>query len=150
MNFCKIDLRKSSGLTMIALVVTIIVMMIIFGVSFQSVVDTQLIKKTKSIEYKKEFSELSEEWNIRRAELQMKGYTDDEINYTNLETATIEVGETGVYEKLIRNTVLSDNMNKMVQVKKGRLVYVKSQCSDEQIAYFKDENVPELSEMMDE
>lgn len=150
MNFCKIDLRKSNGLTIVTLVITIIIMMIILGVTVKTIVDTRLINRAKAIEYKKEFSELSEEWNTRRAELQMKGFTDDELNYSNLSTATIEVGEAGIYEKLIRNTELSKDMIKMVQVKKGRLVYVKSACNDEQIKYFTDEKVPEISEMMDD
>lgn len=140
-------IKNENGLTMITLVITIIVMLIIIGVVVQTLVDTKLIDRAKGIDYKAEFAELSEEWNTRRAELQMKGVVDADMNYPDLKTATIQVGETTLQEKLIRATKLSDDMNDKIQVKNGRLVYSKDACTAEEIEYFKGEGLKEISEV---
>ena len=140
-------MKNESGMTMITLVITIIVMLIIVCVVVQTLVDTKLINRAKGIDYKAEFAELSEEWNTRRAELQMKGISDEDMNYPDLKSATIQVGETTLQEKLIRATKLSDDMNDKIQVKKGRLVYSKDDCTKEEIDYFDGEGLKEVSEV---
>ena len=113
----KFNIKNEKGITMIVLVITVIIMFILIGVVMSTLVDTKLIKRATGIDYKAEFAELSEEWNTRRAELQMKGISDDDMNYPDLKTATIQVGETTLQEKLIRSTNLSEDLNDKIQVK---------------------------------
>ena len=143
----KFNIKNEKGITMIVLVITVIIMFILIGVVMSTLVDTKLIKRATGIDYKAEFAELSEEWNTRRAELQMKGISDDDMNYPDLKTATIQVGETTLQEKLIRSTNLSEDLNDEIQVKKGKLVYDKDDCTTEEAKYFKDEGLKELSEV---
>lgn len=140
-------MKNESGLTMLTLVITIIIMLIIIGALVQTLVDTKLINRAKGIDYKAEFAELSEEWNTRRAELQMKGVSDEDMDYPDLKTATIQVGETALQEKLIRSTNLSKDMNEKIQVKNGRLVYIKENCTVEEKEYFEGEGLKEVLEV---
>ena len=74
------NVKNNKGLTIITLVITVIIMFIIAGVSIQVVIDSDIIDRANELDIKTEFSELSDEWNSRRAELQMKGLSDSEIN----------------------------------------------------------------------
>ena len=142
-----LDKNSDKGISLIMLVVTIIIMVILAGITINTTIESGVVDRAEDLHIRTEFSELAEEWNTRRAELQMKGISDEDMNYPDLKSATIQVGETTLQEKLIRATKLSDDMNDKIQVKKGRLVYSKDDCTQEEIDYFDGEGLKEVSEV---
>ena len=141
------NIKNDKGLTIITLVITIIIMFIIAWVSIQVVIDSEIIDRANELDIKTEFSELSDEWNSRRAELQMKGLSDSEINYTDIKTATIIVGQTDLQERVIRTIEISDELNSKLEIKNGKIVYKADKCTEEEIEFFKGQEVPEINEV---
>ena len=141
------NVKNNKGLTIITLVITVIIMFIIAGVSIQVVIDSDIIDRANELDIKTEFSELSDEWNSRRAELQMKGLSDSEINYSDIKTATIVVGQTDLQERIIRTVEISDELNSKLEIKKGKIVYKADKCTEEEIEFFKGQEVPEINEV---
>lgn len=143
----KMNIRNNKGISMITLIVTIIILVIIAGVSIQMVINTDIIERAAELDIKTEFSELSDEWNSRRAELLMKGLDDEEINYSNIKTATIVVGQTDLQERVIRTVEISDGLNAKIEIKKGKIVYKADMCTPEEIEFFIGQEVPEINDV---
>lgn len=142
-----ISLNKNNdkGVSLIMLVVTIIIMVILAGVTINTTLESGVIDKAEDLHIRTEFSELAEEWNTRRAELNMKNVSDEDINYPNIKTATIIIGETELQERVIRMVDISDELNRKIEIYKGLIVYKASECTEEEIEYFESQEVPEKS-----
>lgn len=136
------NIRKESGLTLLTLVITVIVAAILAVVTIDLAVSSDTIGKAKSLDLRVDMTEIVEDWYSRRAVFEMKGVSVENMNYDDIKNATIFIGESNYQEKLIDNAEISDVLNKKIKIKKGEIVYVPSKCTESEIEYFKDQNVP--------
>ena len=143
----KLGINGQKGMTMVALVVSIMVMLIIAGVSIRLVINTDIIGKAAELDVRTEFSELADEWNTRRAELNMRNIPDDEINYSDIKNATIVIGQTDLQERVIRTVEISDTLNAKIEIKKGKIVYRADRCTPEEIDFFISQEIKEVNEV---
>ena len=139
--------KNEKGITLISLVVTIIIMLVLAGVSVRYFVSTSLIDRTVNLNEKNMISSLVDEWNDRRAFIEIKGsIPTTEMNYDNLKNIDLYLteaydnpdNETRYSEKLIQNTVLNDEYNRVIVIVDGQIRYIKDQVTPQQEAVFKD------------
>ena len=140
-----LDKNSDKGISLIMLVVTIIIMVILAGITINTTIDSGVVDRAEDLHIRTEFSELAEEWNTRRAELNMKNVDDFDINYPNIKAATIIIGETELQERVIRMVDISDELNRKIEIYRGLIVYKASECTEEEIEYFESQEVPEKS-----
>ena len=140
-----LDKNSDKGISLIMLVVTIIIMVILAGITINTAIESGVIDRAEDLHIRTEFSELAEECNTRRAELNMKNVDDFDINYPNIKAATIIIGETELQERVIRMVDISDELNRKIEIYRGLIVYKASECTEEEIEYFESQEVPEKS-----
>lgn len=140
-----LDKNSDKGISLIMLVVTIIIMVILAGITINTTIESGVVERAEDLHIRTEFSELAEEWNTRRAELNMKNVDDFDINYPNIKAATIIIGETELQERVIRMVDISDELNRKIEIYRGLIVYKASECTEEEIEYFESQEVPEKS-----
>ena len=140
-------IKNEKGITLISLVVTIIIMLVLAGVSIRYFISTSLIDRTINLNDKNMISALVDEWNNRRALIEVKGsIPTTEMNYDNLKNIDLYLteayddpdNETRYSEKLIQNTVLKDEYNNVIVIVEGQIRYIKDQVTPQQEAVFKD------------
>jgi len=139
--------KNEKGITLISLVVTIVIMLVLAGVSIRYFINTSLIDRTINLNDKNMISSLVDEWNDRRAFIEIKGSIPaTEMNYDNLKNIDLYLteayvnpdNETRYSEKLIQNTVLNDEYNNVIVIVDGKIRYIKGQATPQQEAVFKD------------
>lgn len=134
------NIKSDRGLSLITLVITAIVGVIIAGATFNILRESDVVDNAESLELRKTLSEVSEEWNMRKAKFEMDGIDLSTITYFDIKTATISVGETNFQEKLI-NCEISDEINEKMKIISGELVYVSKKCTEEDLKVFKEQGI---------
>ena len=134
------NIKSDRGLSLITLVITAIVGVIIAGATFNILRESDVVDNAESLELRRTLSEVSEEWNMRKAKFEMDGIDLSTITYFDIKTATISVGETNFQEKLI-NCEISDEINEKMKIISGELVYVSKKCTEEDLKVFKEQGI---------
>ena len=134
------NIKSDRGLSLITLVITAIVGVIIAGATFNILRESDVVDNAESLELRRTLSEVSEEWNMRKAKFEMDGVDLSTITYFDIKTATISVGETNFQEKLI-NCEISDEINEKMKIISGELVYVSKKCTEEDLKVFKEQGI---------
>lgn len=119
---------KSNGITLIALVITIVVLLILAGVSIAMLTGNNgIINKTSEAQFKSDLSNFKEQLEIFKISKTMenKNFLEDTLNAGTAENTlqynTKPAEETGNIEKIINNI---DNKYKgKVEIIKGQLIY---------------------------
>ena len=111
-------MRSDKGLTLIMVVVTIIVMLILAGTSLYFTFNGGIVNRAVDTRFKTEVSSLLEQWNMKRAELEMKGVKTGDMNYELIE--------------LLNDIKIAKMYNSKLRIENGLLVFIPSQCSDEE------------------
>lgn len=77
-------LRKNKGITLVALVVTIIVLLILAAVSISAVMgDNGIVTKSQKAQEKTEEEKLKEALELKLADLEIESFTEDSTTVTN-------------------------------------------------------------------
>lgn len=141
------NIRSDKGLSLITLVITAIVGIIIAGATFNILRESDVVDNAESLELRKTLSEVSEEWNMRKAKFEMEGRDLSSLTYYDVKTATISIGETNFQEKLI-NCEISDEINEKIKIISGELVYVAKKCTEEDLKVFKEQGIRSDEEVL--
>ena len=111
---------RNKGITLIALVVTVIVLIILSGVVITMLMgESGILTQVKNAKIVTEISQIKEEWNIKKTELKMQEINTEDIN---------------VYGEDVKKYVTSipDNLIKKISIVKGELAYDINQCSEKE------------------
>ena len=104
-------IKLNKGITLIALVITIIVLLILAGVSIAMLTGTNgIITQAQSAKQATEISQIKEEWDLEKLGLQMQEQKTDEINATGEEI-----------KNYIKN--MPDDLIGKISIIKGNLAY---------------------------
>lgn len=68
------DIIRNNGITLVALVITIIILLILAGISIVSLTENGLFKKTKLAKEKQENAQIEEEKNLKKYENEIEDY----------------------------------------------------------------------------
>lgn len=134
------NIKSDRGLTLITLAITAIIMVIIAGATFNVLKESNVVDQAESLELRRTLSEVTEEWNMRKAKFEMEGRDLSTITYYDVKTAIISIGETNLQEKLI-NCEISDEVNEKIKIISGELVYVTKKCTEEDVKVFKEQGI---------
>ena len=75
-------MKKSKGITLIALIITVILMLILAGVAISSLTGNGLLSKEKEMRFKAKMSQIAEEWDVKRISNKLDMYSDEKIPVT--------------------------------------------------------------------
>ena len=145
MDFTKA--KNTKGITMIALIITIMVLLILAGTSINMAINTGIIEQSKNVSLTAEFGDVMEAWNARKAKLQMNNVSKKDMNYSNLQTAEYTIPGTNLKEKLIVGVNISDYLNSKIEIKYGEIVYRKRKCDKNEIKFFQEHDIKEYNEL---
>lgn len=74
-------MNKNRGITLIALMVTIVVLLILLGATVTMLIGQNgILARTQNAKFTTEISQLKEEWNIEKISIQMQGEQTENIN----------------------------------------------------------------------
>lgn len=111
-------MKNNKGVTLIALVVTIIIMLILAGVSISSVLNNSTIDKAREVSFKSEAQDIKDAW-----ETKIIGIDSTYLEYSDLTS-------------LLGGSNASDDMLKKLEIQNGELVYKNDKCTDEEKEWF--------------
>ncbi len=95
---------KNSGITLIALVITIIILLILAGLTIGELTGNGLFKRAQEAAFKSKMSGIAEEWDLYKMNMKMNGENPDEIY----------AGE--VLKKIIRDEGLEIEEDKVINI----------------------------------
>ena len=74
-------MKRNNGITLIALMVTIVVLLILLGATVTMLIGQNgILARTQNAKFTTEISQLKEEWNIEKLSIQMQGEQTENIN----------------------------------------------------------------------
>ena len=111
---------RNKGITLIALVVTVIVLIILSGVVITMLTgESGILTQVQNAKIVTEISQMKEEWNIKKTELEIEEINTEDINVSGEDVKN--------YIKSMPN-----NWVKKISIEKGELAYDINQCSEEE------------------
>lgn len=124
----KMNKNRNNGITLIALIITIIVLLILAGITVSMLTgDNGLLNKTSEAQFKSDLSSFKEQLEIFKTSkiMENNSFSEDTLNASadenTLQYNTKPAEETGNIEKIINNI---DNKYKgKVEIIKGQLIY---------------------------
>lgn len=120
-------MKEKKGITLISLSVIIIVILILTGIAINSIVgDNGLLNKTIETSFKSDVSEIIDVWEKTLIDRIREG--GDE--------SLIEIFEDEEKRNALNN--MDSNMISKLEIQNGKLVYIDSECTDEERQWFED------------
>ena len=111
---------RNKGITLIALVVTVIVLIILSGVVITMLTgESGILTQVQNAKIVTEISQMKEEWNIKKTELEIEEINTEDINVSGEDVKN--------YIKSMPN-----NWVKKISIETGELAYDINQCSEEE------------------
>lgn len=111
---------RNKGITLIALVVTVIVLIILSGVVITILTgESGILTQVQNAKIVTEISQMKEEWNIKKTELEIEEINTEDINVSGEDV-----------KDYIKS--MPDDFVKKISIVKGELAYDINQCSEEE------------------
>ena len=114
----KKTLKKAKGITLVALVITIIMLLILAGISISALTNTGIFKRVKDAKVKSEEAELKQNETLDSYESELDKYLQKKGDFAS----KVKVGDYVDYKPdAVDNTeltTLKDNLTKCTQAKK--------------------------------
>ena len=108
-------LKNTNGITLVTLVTTIIVLLILSGITISRLLESQLIKKAEFAKDKYQSSQENENTILKEYEEQIIG-TNRENTINDLEIVTTEILKTNIIEKIVEKIEVKNKYKNAVYV----------------------------------
>ena len=122
--------KKNKGITLVALVITIIILLILAGISISALTNTGLFGKAKEAKEKSENAEKQQSKLLDSYEKELNKYTSEELTTANAnvvlsETENVELHDANGYKIVVPagfKVVVNDDTNNAMTVDKGIVI----------------------------
>lgn len=111
-------MNNNRGITLIALIISILVMLILAGVSISGVLNADTIGRAKEVAFKSEAKDIKDAW-----ETKIIGIDSTYLDYEDI-------------SKILSDSNANPDMLKKLEIQNGRLVYKSEECTEEEIRWF--------------
>lgn len=112
-------IKSENGITIVALVITIIVMLLLAGVTLNYTLNNGILTKAVSAKFESEVAAVIEKWNLERAAKELKDIPYTSINYNTIEEA-------------LPNYNVPESLKSKLKIVSGNIVYIPSEFSEEE------------------
>ena len=121
--------RQSKGITLIALIITIIILLILSGIAIGTLTGTGLFKRAEEAKFKTKMSAIAEEWDLYKMNMKMNGENPDvvyagEVLKKIIRDEGLEIGEDKVINIIELLKQVEKEEEKYVIIHEGELYYV--------------------------
>lgn len=111
-------IKSDKGVTLVALVITIIVLLVLAAVSLGAIADDGILENAVAAKLETEVASIVEHWHMERADKEIRDISPSTMNYTLREA--------------LPNYEISDDLNKKLKIKNGNIVYIPAECTDDE------------------
>ena len=111
--------KKSKGITLVALVITIILLLILSGISISALTNTGIFQKAKDAKQASENAEKKQEETLDNYEKELNKYTSDELTIDNTGTVLSKNNNIELHDKNGNKVVVPAGF-KVVKIKDWR------------------------------
>ena len=120
--------RKNRGITLIALVITIIILLILAGLTIGTLTGSGLFKRAQEARFKTKMSTIAEQWDIQKMNLSINGESTEvyagEILKKIIVDESLEIREDVVVDITKLLSEVGKTEEKYVMIHEGELYYV--------------------------